>query len=327
MKFSAVVVPALAVAVSAGRTAKQANNGTAGQAAPQAGPGQITTSSGNTPVSQLGVQGGQAGGALNAGAAGKPNAAGLPQLANPMAGFDASTNQGTFGPFFPVSQPAPAATGCPSTVDASTAQALQAAADNWSFDTSQVSNFLNTGHGLQAPTFNQGANIAYNAEVDELTHKAILDQVIGLDPDVSIANLTLTNGVFQSVVNNLQIMADQGPGTQQLIDFISAVRCTQILPSIDTYMAVSARVVGSGATLRTAIRPDTCSSIVAAAPDSAFPGGLRSVNVRKNADRTTNNAPIANANQGSVSPQFAQGLKAVAAKAGKGNFRRVRFAA
>jgi hypothetical protein len=214
-----------------------------------------------------------------------------------MANFDATTSKGTFGPFTPVSQAVPGATGAPTSVDASTAQALQAASDNWSFDTSQVSNFLNTGKSLNGNTFNQGANIGYNAEVDELTHKAILDSVIGNDPDVSIANQTLTNGVFQSVVNNLQVMADQGAGTQQLIDFINSVRCTQILPSIDTYMAVAARVIGQGATLRTAIRPDACKAIVAAAPNSAFPGNLQAVNVRSNTDQTTNNAPQPNPNR------------------------------
>jgi hypothetical protein len=189
------------------------------------------------------------------------------------------------------------ATGGPTTVDAATAQALQAASDNWSLDTAQVSNFLNTGKSLAGTQFNQGGNIAYNAEVDELTHKAILDQVIGNDPDVSIANQTLTNGVFQSVVNNLQINADQGPNTQSLIDFISAVRCTQILPSIDTYLAVAAKTIGTGATLRTAIRPDTCPSIVAAAPDSAFPGGIQILNVRSNAGQSTKFAPAANPNR------------------------------
>jgi hypothetical protein len=222
---------------------------------------------------------------------------GLPQLANPQPQFDATTNQGQFGPFVPVSAALPQATGAAQTVDAATAQALQAAADNWAFDTSQVSNFLNTGKSLTGQQFNQGANIAYNAEVDELTHKAILDQVIGNDPDVSIANQTLTNGVFQSVVNNLQIMADQGANTQQLIDAISSVRCTQILPSIDTYMAVAARVIGPGATLRTSTRPDTCPQIVQGAPDSAFPGNIQVLQVRANANVATSNAPAPNANR------------------------------
>lgn len=257
----------------------------------------VQTSNAGTPVNQLGVNGGQAGGALNAGVNGAQGPNGLPQLPNPQPQFDATTNTGQFGPFVPVSAALPVATGAATTVDAATAQALQAAADNWSFDTSQVSNFLNTGKSLTGNQFNQGANIAYNAEVDELTHKAILDSVIGNDPDVSIANQTLTNGVFQSVVNNLQIMADQGANTQQLIDAISSVRCTQILPSIDTYMAVAARVIGSGATLRTAIRPDTCPGIVQGAPDSAFPGNIQVLQVRGNAGQSTANAPAANPNR------------------------------
>lgn len=176
-----------------------------------------------------------------------------PQLGNLVPNFDATSNTGTFGPFQPSSVAVAAATGAPAagSLDASTVQAIQAACDNWSFDTAQVSNFLNTGHSLTGNAFNQAANIAYNAEVNELQHMAILMSVIGNSPDVSIANQTLLNGVFQSVVNNLQIMADQGPNTASLIDFINNVRCTQILPSIDTYLAVGANTIGSSATLRT----------------------------------------------------------------------------
>lgn len=148
---------------------------------------------------------------------------------------------------------------------------MQAACDNWSADTGKVSNFQDTGKGLSGSQFTAAANTAFLAEVDELTQKAILDKVIGLDPQVSIANLTLTNGCFDSVVNNLQVMSVQGKTTQSLIDTINNVRCTQILPSIDTYMAVAAALIGPGATLRKAIRPAACAAIVAAAPASAFP--------------------------------------------------------
>jgi hypothetical protein len=165
-----------------------------------------------------------------------------------------------------------------------------------------VSNFQNTGKSLAANSakFQNAANIGYNAEVDELTHKAILDQIIGNDPDVSIANQTLTNGCFQSVVDNLQIMSLQGPAQQSLIDNINMVRCTQVLPSIDTYMAVAARVIGAGATLRTAIRPDACAAIVKAAPNSAFPGNLKAVNIRANTDKVTNGNSFAGAGSPSV---------------------------
>lgn len=147
--------------------------------------------------------------------------------------FNAKTSKGTFGPFQPAKAPLSSATGAPATVSAQQAKTLQQACDNWTKDTGIVSNFQNLGKTTAAGTaFNSLANGAYVAEVDELTHKAILDGIIGNDPSVSIANLTLTNGVFQSVVDNLQIMSIQGKARVNLIDTINSVRCTQILPSI-----------------------------------------------------------------------------------------------
>ncbi|KAF2430078.1 hypothetical protein EJ08DRAFT_250344 [Tothia fuscella] len=186
---------------------------------------------------------------------------------NPDTTFDPATNKGDFGPggngFTPFRNPSPQATGAPQAVSNADAIALQNAADSWSIDTGTVSNFQDNGKKTQAGnSFNALANGAFVAEVDELVHKAILDTFIGNDPQVSIANLTFTNGVFQSVVNNLQIMSVQGKDTQELIDQINAVRCTQILPSIDTYFAVAARVIGEGATLRKAIRPAACAAIL-----------------------------------------------------------------
>jgi hypothetical protein len=192
---------------------------------------------------------------------------------NPDPNFNPATSKGILPPFAaPARVPAANAVGAPKTISASTAKALQAACDNWSADTGKVSGFQDAGKGLPVGVlFNAAANVGFLAEVDELTHKAILDKTIGLDPQVSIANLTLTNGCFQSVVNNLQVMSVQGKGRQSLIDTINNIRCTQILPSIDTYMAVAAALIGPGATLRKAIRPAACAAIVAAAPASAFP--------------------------------------------------------
>jgi hypothetical protein len=191
---------------------------------------------------------------------------------NPDPSFDPATSKGTLPPFAaPARAPAANAVGAPTTISASTAKALQAACDSWSADTGKVSGFQDAGNGLAGQQFKAAANVAFVAEVDELTHKAILDNAIGLDPQVSIANLTLTNGCFQSVVNNLQVMSVQGEAGLSLIDTINNIRCTQILPSIDTYMAVAAQLIGPGATLRKAIRPAACAAIVAAAPASAFP--------------------------------------------------------
>jgi len=232
----------------------------------------------------------------NGGGAGAIAANGLPQLPNPGPNIPVPTT------FTPVSTAVPGATTAPKATSQQAIAALQAAADNWSFDTGMVSNFQNTGKGLagNAAQFQNAANIGYNSEVNELTHKAILDQIIGNDPDVSIANQTLMNGCFQSVVDNLQIMSLKGPAQQNLINNINIFRCTQVLPSIDTYMAVAARVIGAGATLRTAIRPDACAGIVKAAPNSAFPGGLTAVNVRSNTDKVTNGNSFAGTGTPSV---------------------------
>jgi hypothetical protein len=144
-----------------------------------------------------------------------------------------ATSTGVFGPFKAVRAPAASAQGAPTTVSSQKAQQLQQACSAWVQDTGMVSNFLNLGQGQPVQTlFQQMANVAFNAEVDELTHKAVLDGIIGNDPTVSIANLTLTNGSFQSVVSNLQIMSVQGRSRVGLINAINSVRCTQILPSI-----------------------------------------------------------------------------------------------
>lgn len=115
------------------------------------------------------------------------------------------------------------------------------------------------------------ADGAFKAEVNELVQKGVLDQVIGNDPRVSLANLTLTNGVFQSVVDNLQIMSLQGQSRVNLIDAINQVRCTQVLPSIDTYMLIAAEYIGDNAQQRRAVRPNACAGILATANSSAIP--------------------------------------------------------
>lgn len=149
---------------------------------------------------------------------------------------------------------------------------MQLAISNWQTDTGIVSGFLNVGKNTNdAQQFKGIADGAFKAEVDELTQKAVLDQVIGNDPRVSLANLTLTNGVFQSVVDNLQIMSIQGTSKSNLVDAINNVRCTQILPSIDTYMVVAAEYLGDNAQQRRAVRPTACGQILRASNSSDFP--------------------------------------------------------
>ncbi|KIW02110.1 uncharacterized protein PV09_06601 [Verruconis gallopava] len=192
---------------------------------------------------------------------------------NPNPNFNPSTSNGTFGPFVIPQKPAANATGGPAigSIDARVIQAMQLAISNWQTDTGIVSLFLNNGPTtMDEAQFKGIADGAFKAEVDELTQKAVLDQVIGNDPRVSLANLTLTNGVFQSVVDNLQIMSIQGRSRMNLISVINNVRCTQILPSIDTYMIVAAEYIGNNAQQRRAVRPNACAQILAGASPSAF---------------------------------------------------------
>jgi hypothetical protein len=192
---------------------------------------------------------------------------------NPDPNFDPAISKGTFGPFVIPQAPSAAAIGGPpkGSIDARTLQAMQLAASNWATDTGIVSLFQNQGPVTTDDAQFKGiADGAFKAEVDELTQKAVLDQVIGNDPRVSLANLTLTNGVFQSVVDNLQIMSIQGQQKVNLVDAINQVRCTQILPSIDTYMIVAAEYIGDNAQQRRAVRPNACAQILAGADASMF---------------------------------------------------------
>jgi hypothetical protein len=186
--------------------------------------------------------------------------------------FDPSTSAGTLGVYVPAQRAAPGATTRPATVDARTAQALQLAMSNWATDTGIVTSFQDAASSVSDDDdFTGIAAGAFTTEVDELKQKAVLDGVLGSDPRVSIANLTLTNGGFQSVVDNLQIMSVQGRDRLALVDAINAVRCTQILPSIDAYLVVAAEYIGDAAQQRRAARPAACGDILARAPSSAFP--------------------------------------------------------
>ena len=134
-----------------------------------------------------------------------------------------------------------------------TAGDLATAVSNWMADTSMVSNFLDTGASIQNnAAFKQAALVAYNAEVDELNHKAIIDAANANQPNVQAANSTLaTGGAFQDVVDKLQIMSVQGKAAANNIDLINQNRCTNVLPNIDAYMAST----GSSSQ---AVRPQVC---------------------------------------------------------------------
>jgi len=199
--------------------ATQAGAGTAGA---QTGAGQVAT--GQTP--QQGVQQGAAQGQV-------PNQA----IPAGSTGAVDSLQQG----------PAAANGQTPTQADLATAVA------NWMADTSMVSNFMNTGASIMNNVaFKQAATVAFNAEVDELNHKAIIDQATGTDPNVIGANSTLaTGGAFQDVVDRLQVMSVQGRAAVSNIDLINQNRCTNgmlsdtllLINSADNYSAPQHRCI------------------------------------------------------------------------------------
>jgi len=147
-------------------------------------------------------------------------------------------------------------------VDQNLALLMNTASADWMRDTGVVSNFLDNGKNyMDDATFRNQAQIAHSAEVDELTHKAVLDQGMPNNQNVKKANSTLSNGAFQLVVDQLQVMADQGRSAMGMIDSINKDRCVNVLPNIDTYMRESALTVGGGVATLQSVRPSACSSI------------------------------------------------------------------
>jgi hypothetical protein len=151
----------------------------------------------------------------------------------------------------------------PNQVDAATAALMSTAVNAWMMDTGVVSNFLNIGNSLtKETTFMNQAQIAYSAEIDELTHKAVLDQFMPNNVNVQKANATLSNGAFQLVVDRLLDMAMQGRSQIQGITDINNDRCVNVLPNIDAYLREAALTIGNGQPIQQAIRPSACANIV-----------------------------------------------------------------
>jgi hypothetical protein len=111
----------------------------------------------------------------------------------------------------------------------------------WMNDTGKVTKFLNTATSLTGDEYTKQATIAYNAEVDELNHKAVLDAALGDQASVQAANDTLaTKGTFQAVVDSLAAMVSEGPDTaQSRVTEINSNRCFNVLPNINMYFAAA----------------------------------------------------------------------------------------
>jgi hypothetical protein len=136
---------------------------------------------------------------------------------------------------------------------------VEIAVSSWRRDTGVVSNFLNKGQSFtDDQTFKNQAFVAYSAEIDELSHKKVIDQYFSENQNIRKANATLSDGSFQLVVDQLFRMATQGRQAIDGIELINKDRCVNVLPSIDIYFRESA---AGGSQVKTAIRPYACFNI------------------------------------------------------------------
>ncbi|KAL8297986.1 hypothetical protein RB597_007041 [Gaeumannomyces tritici] len=93
-----------------------------------------------------------------------------------------------------------------------TAQQQRNAVSAWQSDTGKVSHFLNTATTFTGQEYTQQAQIALDAELDELLHKKVLDQALGGQPSVRAAsNVLETQGFFQQVVDVLAAWSATAP--------------------------------------------------------------------------------------------------------------------
>ncbi|KAM0326133.1 hypothetical protein ACHAQA_006726 [Verticillium albo-atrum] len=170
---------------------------------------------------------------------------------------------------------------------------LMNAVMGWMNDTAKVTNFVNTATSLSGDEFNRQAQIALNAELDELNHKKVLDAGLGDNPMVQSANEVLENqGTFQNVVDVLQAMVNNGPDTAQAdVNAINNNRCVNVLPNIDMYFAAAGMPEVSAA------RPTGCLE-VAAAQTSAPPPADNANPAPANGGNATAPTPAPNANAG-----------------------------
>ncbi|KAI1142843.1 hypothetical protein F5Y05DRAFT_133747 [Hypoxylon sp. FL0543] len=152
---------------------------------------------------------------------------------------------------------APALNARTSISDISTAQ------NEWAADTSKVSQFLSAAPGLRGSALTTQAQAALDAELDELTRKAVLDAQFSKDPSVQAASATLGRpDTFQTVVDGLRRFADDGASMSAadvgaLVGQINDTRCKNVLPAIDAYFRAASGFLKNGLTAL-ANRPDNC---------------------------------------------------------------------
>ncbi|KAI0534364.1 hypothetical protein GGR58DRAFT_516211 [Xylaria digitata] len=142
-------------------------------------------------------------------------------------------------------------------------QQLADAQNDWRADIGTVSQFLSAVPTLSGSKLEAAAQVALDAENDELLHKKVLDQAFSSDQRIVQANdVLVTQGTFQSVVDALENFAQNGASMSAsdistLLQKTNSVRCSQVLPAIDKYFRVTGEKLKNGGFLL-ATRPTNC---------------------------------------------------------------------
>ncbi|KAI4862789.1 hypothetical protein F4820DRAFT_398592 [Hypoxylon rubiginosum] len=140
---------------------------------------------------------------------------------------------------------------------------IAGAQNAWASDTSHVSQFLSAAPTLSGASLTSQAQAALDAELDELTRKAVLDKQFAADPSVQAAGATLARpDTFQFVVDGLRQFATQGASmsateVNALVSRINNTRCKNVLPAIDAYFRAASSLLDNGLTAL-ANRPNNC---------------------------------------------------------------------
>ena len=156
---------------------------------------------------------------------------------------------------------------------------LQMAAVLWSQDTAVVSSALDrlANSQMSEADFRDAADMAYMAEVNELMQKNYIDALLSEMPEIQAASISLVNGSFPIVVDQLRELRIRGPKNQTFVQAaiqgMNTLRCRQVLLAIDTYVQ-TANLAAGNTSFISATRPPACRDLYAQTADTLPAGAV-----------------------------------------------------
>ncbi|PSN58546.1 hypothetical protein BS50DRAFT_158640 [Corynespora cassiicola Philippines] len=128
----------------------------------------------------------------------------------------------------------------------------------WARDVGHVSQFLDESAQIPPADFIARATTALAFEKEGLGRKALIDEVLHVDPSIQAANEVLvTEGTSETVLKLLEDMAGNGVNSIGNVQDINNIRCGRVLPAIDAYFNAVTGLDASFGRL-VASRPEAC---------------------------------------------------------------------